>query len=76
MDMKQLITVARGDAPADLVLTNARIVNTFTGEIEEANVAIHDGIWDHLTTTGRLKSVPVRTRLCLKIRVPCMACLN
>ncbi|MEE8443360.1 MAG: adenine deaminase [Dehalococcoidia bacterium] len=43
MDMKQLITVARGDAPADLVLTNARIVNTFTGEIEDANVAIYDG---------------------------------
>ncbi len=49
MDMKQLIAVARGDAPADLVLTNARIVNTFTGEIEQANVAIHDG---HIAGVG------------------------
>ena len=40
MNMKQLIAVARGDDPADLVLINARIVNTFTGEIEGGNVAI------------------------------------
>ena len=43
MDMKRLIAVARGDAPADLVLTNAHIVNTFTGEIEEGNVAVAEG---------------------------------
>ena len=42
-EMQKLIPVARGDAPADLVLTNARIVNTFTGEIEQGNVAIHGG---------------------------------
>ena len=43
MDLKGLIEVARGDAQADLVLTNARIVNTFTGEIEENSVAVHGG---------------------------------
>ena len=43
MDLKGLIEVARGDAQADLVLTNARIVNTFTGEIEENSVAVHRG---------------------------------
>ena len=43
MDLKRLIAVARGDAPADLVFTNARIVNTFTSEIEEGNVAIAQG---------------------------------
>jgi len=43
MDMRRLIAVARGDTPADLVLTNARIINTFTGEIEEGNVAIYGG---------------------------------
>jgi adenine deaminase len=32
--------VARGERPADLVLANARVVNTFTGEIEPGNVAI------------------------------------
>ncbi len=39
--MRELIAVARGEAPADLVLKNAHIVNTFTGEIERANVAVH-----------------------------------
>jgi adenine deaminase len=35
-----LISVARGERPADLILANARVVNTFTGEIEPGNVAI------------------------------------
>ena len=43
MDLERLIQVARGDAPADLVFSNARIVNTFTGEIEENSVAVHQG---------------------------------
>ncbi|MBI4299248.1 MAG: adenine deaminase [Chloroflexi bacterium] len=43
MKLKELIAVARGDALADLILKNADIVNTFTGEIEEANVAIFQG---------------------------------
>jgi len=41
MDLKELISVARGEMPADLLLKNARIVNTFTGEIEQADVAIY-----------------------------------
>ena len=41
MDLKELISVARGETPADLLLKNARIVNTFTGEIEQADVAIY-----------------------------------
>ncbi len=43
MDMKRLIAVARGDAPADLVLADATIVNTFTGELERASVAVYGG---------------------------------
>ncbi len=35
-----LISVAKGEFPADLVLANARVVNVFTGEIESGNVAI------------------------------------
>ncbi|MBA7609467.1 Adenine deaminase [subsurface metagenome] len=42
MGIERLISVARGESPADLLLTNARIVNTFNGEIEEGNVAICD----------------------------------
>ena len=41
MNLKELISVARGEAPADLLLKNARIINTFTGTIEQGNVAIY-----------------------------------
>ena len=43
MDRKALqnvLEVARGDAPADLVLRNGRVLNVFTGEILEQEVAI------------------------------------
>src|SRR4030043_2237080 len=40
MSLSKLISVARGDAPADLLLKNAKIINTFVGIIEEGNVAI------------------------------------
>jgi len=40
--LARLISVARGDT-ADLILANARVVNTFTGEVETGNVAICDG---------------------------------
>lgn len=43
MGMSELLAVARGDAPADLVLRNGRVINVFSGEIERADVAIHDG---------------------------------
>ncbi|MEA2576367.1 MAG: adenine deaminase [Chloroflexia bacterium] len=38
--LKTLLSVARGDAPADLVLTGGQLVNVFTGEIYPAEVAI------------------------------------
>ena len=43
MNLKELISVARGKKPADLLIKNARIINTFVGEIEEADVAIYGG---------------------------------
>jgi adenine deaminase len=39
----RLISVARGNESADLVLANAGVINTFTGEIESGDVAICDG---------------------------------
>jgi len=42
--LKRLIGVARGVAPADLVLKNARVVNVLSGEILEADVAVCDGL--------------------------------
>lgn len=41
MSIESLISVAKGEAPADLLLSNAKIVNTLSGEIEEGNVAIY-----------------------------------
>ncbi|MDQ3928321.1 MAG: amidohydrolase family protein, partial [Chloroflexota bacterium] len=38
--LKALLAVARGDAPADLVLTGGQLVNVFTGEVYPAEVAI------------------------------------
>lgn len=42
MSLSKLISVARGDVPADMLLKNARIINTFVGIIEEGNVAIYE----------------------------------
>jgi adenine deaminase len=41
MSMEKLIQVAKGEAAADLILANARVVNTLSGEIEEGSVAIY-----------------------------------
>ena len=38
-----LISVAKGESPADLVLANARVVNVFNGEVETGNVALYGG---------------------------------
>ena len=43
MDRTGLIKVARGDGPADLLLQNVRVVNTFTAEIEAGHVAVYQG---------------------------------
>lgn len=40
MRLEALLAVARGDEPADLVLRNARLVNVFSGQIEETAIAI------------------------------------
>jgi adenine deaminase len=41
--IESLLAVARGDEPADIVLSNGHIVNVFTGQVQSANVAIKDG---------------------------------
>ena len=40
MDLKHRVDIAAGRQPADLVLKNGRIVNVFSCEIHEADVAI------------------------------------
>ena len=43
MKLARLVAVASGRVPADLLLVNARVVNTLNGRIEGCNVAICDG---------------------------------
>ncbi len=43
-DLSTLLAVARGDRPADVRLTNARVVNVLTEELEESDVAL-SGAW-------------------------------
>ena len=40
MPLDELISYARGDQPADLLLTNGRVVNVLSGEIVETDVAL------------------------------------
>ena len=41
--LKQQISAAKGEISAELVLKHAKVINVFTNEIEEADVAIHQG---------------------------------
>ncbi len=42
--LERLLRVAKGEAPADTIITNGRIVNVFTNSIEEGlTVAVKDG---------------------------------
>lgn len=40
MNLSHFLPIARGDEPADLALRNGRVINVFTGEIIETDVAI------------------------------------
>jgi adenine deaminase len=42
-NLSNLISVAKGDLPGDLLISNAKIVNVFSGEIESGNVIIYKG---------------------------------
>jgi adenine deaminase len=57
MDLKELISVARGETPADLLLKNAQIVNTFIGEIEQADVAIYGDRIAGVGNYGKAKEI-------------------
>ncbi|MBC2710083.1 MAG: adenine deaminase [Desulfosarcina sp.] len=43
MDVKDIITAARGDGNVDLVLENANIINVFSGRIAKGSIAITGG---------------------------------
>lgn len=41
MKIENIIPVALGKVPADVLLKNCKVVNVFTGEIEEGNIALY-----------------------------------
>src|SRR5215218_3176779 len=43
-DTPTLLSIARGDTPADLLLRDAQVVNVFSGEIERADIAVVGGV--------------------------------
>jgi adenine deaminase len=42
--LRQRIQAARGEIPADLVLKKGKVVNLFSGEVRENDIAIYDGL--------------------------------
>lgn len=44
MSMNRLIPAARGQAPADLLVRDCRLVNVLSGEIHPESVAVKDGV--------------------------------
>jgi adenine deaminase len=43
MTLEAMITVARGEEAADLLLKNAQLVNVLSGEIHPADIAVYEG---------------------------------
>ena len=41
--LKKLIQTAKGAIPADVVIKNCKVVNVYSGEIVEGDIAISDG---------------------------------
>ena len=41
--LQQKLSVARGEQRAELLFKNARVINVFSGEIHQTNVAVEDG---------------------------------
>jgi adenine deaminase len=56
MDRARLIRVARGSEPADLLLTNSRIVDLFHHELIDGEVAIADGRIAGLAPSGTYRA--------------------
>ena len=42
--LQKRIMAAQRKIPADLVITNGRLVNVFTGTVNDGDVAVYDGV--------------------------------
>jgi adenine deaminase len=67
LDRSRLLAVARGEAPADLVITGCEVVNVFTGETLAQDVAIADGL---IASVGEPRDGEERLELDGKYMIP------
>jgi adenine deaminase len=44
LDKRKLLKVAKGEALADLIIKNAKVINVFSKTVDEGNIAICDGV--------------------------------
>jgi len=63
MNLRGIITAARGDEPADLVLTNARIIDVFSGEIVPGSIAIKGGFIAGIGAYRAAETVDLNNRI-------------
>ncbi len=59
MELSHFIRIARGHEPADLLLTNARIVDLFNQDVIEGEVAVADGRIAGTAPSGSYQAVEV-----------------
>ena len=62
MNLNEIIKAARGEKPADLLVTNARIINVFTGEVVTGNFAVSDGYFIGFGNYTATKTIDARNR--------------
>lgn len=61
--IKQCIQAASGEKQPELVLKNARVVNVFTNELEEADVAIENGVIAGLGDYTGVKEIDLQGKI-------------
>jgi len=62
MKIEDLIKTAKGDEPADLLLTNAQIINVFSGEILRDSIAVKDGYIAGIGDYDALKTMDMQDK--------------
>ncbi|MFO7838918.1 MAG: adenine deaminase [Desulfosalsimonadaceae bacterium] len=63
MNFEELIQAAAAERPVDLLLTNARVVNVFSGAVETRHIAIADGYIAGFGDYEALEKVDLEKRL-------------
>ena len=62
MNLNEIIKAARGEKPADLLVTNARIINVFAGEIVTDSFAVSEGYFIGFGNYNATETIDARNR--------------